>query len=220
MSKGDVSIVKTQLGYHIMYKVANLPGYTPPFNDIKENLKSVLLEDKVLVGYKSLITRLQNEAIIEIYNETVPVKKFKEIRVETNPVVQTIPVEENSVQQEVIKPVESVQSQVNVEVTKEVVSTPESQKMSLANCLTNKNARMFTASWSPDSKTQLDLFENYASSLSIVECDSSKTNAKVEECATVLKKQFPTWPTWQIDGVLYEGVQSLNALAKYSGCAY
>ncbi|MGV8162074.1 MAG: peptidylprolyl isomerase [Candidatus Nanoarchaeia archaeon] len=220
MKPGEVRTIKTQLGYHIMYKVASLPGYTPSLEDISSKLETILLEDKTLAEYKLLLDRLQKEAIIEIYSESVPAKTFKEITASKELDEESVEevIAEDSVEGEVMDPL--FEESQDAEVTKELVSTPESKLMVFANCLRDKNVRMFTASWSPDSKTQLDLFENYASSLTIVECDASAKDANVEECSAVLKKTFPTWPTWEIDGVLYEGIQSLNALSRYSGCQY
>jgi foldase protein PrsA len=232
MKKGEVKIIKTQLGYHIMYKVADLPAYIPSFEQVKEQLKPVLIQEKSIEGLNALIDELQSNAVIEIYSENISTKRFKEITAAKNeaPAVETLPettqTANNSTVTETEKTVPNLTAdtgyataQVNV-VTKEVVSTPKSQKMLLAECLTDKKARMFTASWSPDSTNQLALFGEDNSTLTIIECDPEAQNANVAECSSVLKKQYPTWPTWQINSTLYEGIQSLSALAKESGCTY
>jgi parvulin-like peptidyl-prolyl isomerase len=225
MKIGEIKIIKTQLGYHIMYKIANLPGYVPTLNAIKDKLEPILIKEKTVNELNLMIKNLQSEAIIEIYT-TNTTSNFNEINIATGavPAVNAdteIPaVQENN--STITLPVDGnvVEAPAQVEITKEVVNTPQSQKMLLANCLNDKGVRMFTASWSPDSKDQLALFEDYATSLKIVECDPEAANADLPLCASTLKKQYPTWPTWQIGDKLYEGIQSLSALAKYSGCTY
>jgi len=229
MKAGEVRLVKTQIGYHIIYKIADLPGYVPPIKEIKDKLESILIQEKTIEAYKVLVSNLEENAIIEIYSEGISTKRFKEISVapkdtKSEQIVDVVANESNEIVIEPsVVPKETVvepTKESSVEVTKQIVETPESQKMILANCLTDGGARMFTASWSPDSKTQLSYFEEYASSLTIVECDVQSNAANVELCSSVLKKQYPTWPTWQIKGELYEGIQSLGALSRYSGCPY
>jgi parvulin-like peptidyl-prolyl isomerase len=224
MSSGEVRIVKTQIGYHIMYKIANLPEYVPALKDIKEELSPALLKEKTALELNILIANLQDEAIIELYNDTMSTKRFNEISVAKDkmPVVesQEETQEEINVKEEANSEEATVEPTTQQGVTKEILTTPRSQKMILANCLNDKEIRMFTASWSPDSQAQLELFGEYASSLKIVECDPEAVNADLAECSKVLKKQYPTWPTWQIGDTLYEGIQSLNALSKYSECPY
>lgn len=224
MKPSEVRIVKTQLGYHIMYKIADLPGYIPDLSTIKDGLEPVLLQEKTLEELNLMIEDLRNDAIIEIYNENITSKRFNEITAVKEEIPKDTAVKEET-QGEVPEvpsagEVIDVDVPVQSEVTKELVSTPKSQKMVLANCLNDKGVRMFTASWSPDSQEQLALFEEYASSLKIVECDPEENDADLAECSKVLKKKYPTWPTWQIGETLYEGVQSLNTLSKNSGCPY
>jgi parvulin-like peptidyl-prolyl isomerase len=220
MIPGDVKTIKTQLGYHIMYKVSNIPGKLPQLNEVEDGLRPIILQEKSVKAYQLLISTLRDDAIIEIYNKNVPADSFKDV----NPVA-SISAEKSTpdVQIEKLKANSSneiVETTNTIEVTKQIEITPESKKMLLANCLFEKGAKMFVASWSPDVKSQLALFEKYNSSLNIVECDPESKDANLIECNAVLKKQFPTWPTWQISGDLYEGEQSLAALAKYSGCSY
>ncbi|MGV8168532.1 MAG: peptidylprolyl isomerase [Candidatus Nanoarchaeia archaeon] len=218
MAEGEVRTIRTELGYHIMYKIADIPESTPSLEESRESMEEVLRQQKGLEEYDLLVERLQQEAIIEIYNESVSVKKFKTIT-SAPPATeeeQNLSVEETPSQPEEIPEI----TETKIEISKQVVETPKSKELLFVECLNEKGARMFTASWSPDSKRQLEMFSNYASNLNVVECDPDVATAKLELCSSVLKKQFPTWPTWEIGGSLYEGVQSLSTLARNSGCEY
>jgi len=225
MKPGEVNIIRTQLGYHIIYKVANIPGYVPELADVEKNLKPALVEEKTAMELNNLIVSLRNDAIIEVYNESITTKKFNEINAAETSQEDKSPEENPSEDGNYVDNMSQAlpkgsNGELISDVSKEVLNTPKSKKMILANCLNDKGVRMFTASWSPDSKDQLALFDEYASSLRIVECDPESDGADLEECSKVLKKQYPTWPTWQIEEVLYEGIQSLGALSRYSGCPY
>ena len=79
---------------------------------------------------------------------------------------------------------------------------------------------MYNTYWSPDGKKQAELFGEYFEHVITIECDAKGTNPKLAECKNILKKEYPTYPTWLINGQLIEGYQNLNNLARISGCTY
>ncbi|MFP4567632.1 MAG: peptidylprolyl isomerase [Candidatus Woesearchaeota archaeon] len=119
--------------------------------------------------------------------------------------------------------IQEEQTQENTEITYTepiILEDEDTKALRLAKCLSDMNAKVYTVFWSPHSQDQKEIFGEYAEHLKIIECDPEGINPKITECKNTLNKEFPTWPTWQINGKLHEGYQNLNNLAKISGCEY
>jgi len=87
-------------------------------------------------------------------------------------------------------------------------------EMALAQHLTAIGAKAFTAYWCPACHQQKELFgEPAVQDLDIVECDPKGRNARVELCQAAPIEGFPTW---EIKGKFYTGVQPLTDLADLS----
>ncbi len=85
----------------------------------------------------------------------------------------------------------------------------------LALHLKKINAKMYGAYWCPHCTQQKELFGKSAiQSINYVECDPRGENAKPNLCKTA---KVTGYPTWEINGKQYVGVQSLEELAKWSG---
>jgi peptidyl-prolyl cis-trans isomerase C len=215
MKPGDVEIVKTQFGYHIMYKVADLKGYTPSLDSLRTQIEPLVKQQKALEEYQAFVDGLWNISSIETYDNGVLITKYGASLVSgegdsgaaVNAVDQVNADNSN-------KTVNAVQGTAANE------APLETSQGVLAKCLTQKGAKVFVASWSPDVSAQLLLFGDAKSNLVVIECDPENPAANLPACSAVLTKQYPTWPTWQINGSLVEGYQSLIALAKESGCEY
>ncbi len=102
--------------------------------------------------------------------------------------------------------------------------TPVEVPITLANgnsALTNLalhlkkiNAKMYGAYWCPHCTQQKEMFGNAIKSINYVECDPRGENAKPNLCKIA---KVTGYPTWEINGKQYVGVQSLEELAKSSG---
>ncbi|MEX0269104.1 hypothetical protein AB3R30_08170 [Leptolyngbyaceae cyanobacterium UHCC 1019] len=85
----------------------------------------------------------------------------------------------------------------------------------LALHLKKINAKMYGAYWCPHCTRQKDLFGKSAiQSISYIECDPRGENAQPNLCKAA---KITGYPTWEIKGKQYVGVQSLEELAKASG---
>lgn len=84
----------------------------------------------------------------------------------------------------------------------------------LALHLKKINAKMYGAYWCPHCTQQKEMFGNAIKSINYVECDPRGENAKPSLCQTA---KVTGYPTWEINGKQYVGVQSLEELAKRSG---
>jgi glutaredoxin len=87
--------------------------------------------------------------------------------------------------------------------------------MSLTRHLKKVNAKMYGAYWCPHCTRQKELFGASAIQyVNYIECDPQGKNAKPDLCKAANIKGYPTW---EIKGKQYTGVQSLEELAKLSG---
>ncbi|MDX2245023.1 MAG: hypothetical protein NW224_30470 [Leptolyngbyaceae cyanobacterium bins.302] len=96
------------------------------------------------------------------------------------------------------------------------ITTPAANEATtaLADHLTQTGAKMYGTYWCPYCNRQEELFGNAVSKLQVIECDPKGENAQPQLCAQANVNSFPTW---EIGGKLYPGLQSLDELATLSG---
>lgn len=93
------------------------------------------------------------------------------------------------------------------------ISGPD--EMALARHLKEIGSKEYGAYWCPHCHEQKELFgKEAAAELNYVECDPKGKNAQPEVCKAAGIKGYPTW---EINGKQYAGVQTLNKLADLSG---
>jgi hypothetical protein len=85
-----------------------------------------------------------------------------------------------------------------------------------AQCLTNKGATMYGASWCPVCKAQLKAFGSAAQNLQYVECSIDGSWMPTEDCTDANVTKFPTW-TFS-DGSRLSGLLTMDRLSKKTGC--
>ncbi|MEM9908258.1 MAG: hypothetical protein AAF921_24875 [Cyanobacteria bacterium P01_D01_bin.44] len=96
-----------------------------------------------------------------------------------------------------------------------IETTSGNAEVALAEHLTSIGAKKYGAWWCPHCHAQQALFGAEAfEKVTYVECDAEGQNAQTSTCQAVGVSSFPTW---EINGELYPGVQSLEALATISG---
>lgn len=86
----------------------------------------------------------------------------------------------------------------------------------LAQHLTATGSVMYGAYWCPHCADQKAMFQAAADQLPYVECAIDGEDPQPDLCQ---QKGIEGYPTWEIDGQLYPGVQSLDQLADRSGFA-
>ncbi len=84
-----------------------------------------------------------------------------------------------------------------------------------AQCLTEKGVKMYGAFWCSHCENNKKEFGNSWKYVDYVECDARGANAQPELCR---EKGVLGYPTWEINGKMYQGEQSLEALSAASGC--
>lgn len=192
MTPGELRIVKTNFGYHLMYKVADLEGEIRSFEDVMDDLYDLATQEKLNEEINDLIAELRMDADIEIYDD-IP----EEVDVGLTPgVVDDILVD-------IEEPVDDAANDERV--------------LNLAQCLGDSDAVLFKVDWCPYCDMQMDLFGEHVGYLNIVECDPQGVDPDVEACDAAGVRAYPTW---FIDGEKIEGMQGLDRLALFSGCEY
>lgn len=94
-------------------------------------------------------------------------------------------------------------------------SAQTSARQSLALHLRQINAKMYGAYWCPACKKQIEVFGTQAfRQINYIECDPNGTNAQPKVCTDA---KIRAYPTWEINGKMYEGAYPLQALAQISG---
>ena len=84
----------------------------------------------------------------------------------------------------------------------------------LARHLTATGVKLYGAYWCPHCTDQKQMFGKAAGQLPYIECDARSAVGKPAVCAAANVRAFPTW---DIAGKRYEGVLSLEELARLSG---
>jgi len=88
-------------------------------------------------------------------------------------------------------------------------------EIALARHLRSIGARTFGAYWCPHCYSQKQLFGREAFELvEYIECDPRGANGNPQVCR---EAGIRAYPTWEIDGQLYEGLRELDELAQMSG---
>ncbi|MGD1905192.1 MAG: hypothetical protein ACFB0C_04265 [Leptolyngbyaceae cyanobacterium] len=101
------------------------------------------------------------------------------------------------------------------EVPPPIETTSSEAEVALAEHLTSIGAKKYGAWWCPHCHAQQTLFGQEAfAKITYVECDPEGQNAQTATCQSV---GVASYPTWEINGQLYSGVQPLEALAAASG---
>lgn len=95
-----------------------------------------------------------------------------------------------------------------------ITNTSGNSEMALARHLAAIGAKNYGAYWCPHCHEQKELFGQQAFALiDYVECDPKGKNPRPQMCKAA---GVAGYPTWQINGQVYAGVQSLETLANVS----
>tara|TARA_Y100000739_G_scaffold140261_1_gene120942 strand:- start:91 stop:480 length:390 start_codon:yes stop_codon:yes gene_type:complete len=103
---------------------------------------------------------------------------------------------------------------------KELIVTSKSTKASiaLAKYLKNNGVVKYSAYWCPNCLDQSELFGKEAyKELNVVECARDGKNSQTQLC---IDKKIQGFPSWEINGKIIIGVQTLNYLAELTGFKY
>ena len=115
----------------------------------------------------------------------------------------------------IVLPIEVNSEHLNTQ--KELIVSTESTKDSveLAKYLKNKGVVKYSAYWCPNCLYQSELFGKQAyKELTVVECAKDGKNSQTQLC---LDKKIEGFPSWEINGKIIIGVQTLKQLSELTG---
>ncbi|TVQ43081.1 MAG: hypothetical protein EA365_13505 [Gloeocapsa sp. DLM2.Bin57] len=97
----------------------------------------------------------------------------------------------------------------------EVTTTSGEAEIALAEHLTAIGAKFYGAFWCPHCHEQKQLFGAAAlKKINYLECDPNGVNPQSQACVDA---QIQSYPSWEINGEIYRGTQTLENLAQFSG---
>ena len=108
----------------------------------------------------------------------------------------------------------------HLKAPKELIVTSESTKESivLAKFLKNDGVVKYSAYWCPNCLDQSELFGKEAyKELNVVECARDGKNSQTQLC---IDKKIEGFPSWEINGKIIIGVQTLKELSELAGYKY
>ena len=108
----------------------------------------------------------------------------------------------------------------HLKAPKELIVTSESTKESiaLAKFLKNNGVVKYSAYWCPNCLDQSELFGKEAyKELNVVECARDGKNSQTQLC---IDKKIEGFPSWEINGKIIIGVQTLKELSELTGFKY
>ena len=212
LEEDEITTLKLEETYHVMWRAETIPQGVSDFEDVREIIKARLEQDMLQRAHTQFIDDLREQAKIEEYvRKEEPTEDINatELINETEEIIEEI------TEEEIIEEAEEPEEKKND--TKKIISNKE---LRLAKCLTEQGAKMYNVYWSPHGEQQAKEFGEHFDQIRTIECDPQGINPKVEECEQTLQRENPTYPTWEIDGELYEGYHNLYALARISNCPY
>ena len=112
---------------------------------------------------------------------------------------------------------QNVVSSSHLSNQKELIVTSEStnESLALAKYLKNKGVIKYSAYWCPNCLHQSELFGKQAyKELHVVECARDGKNSQTQLC---IDKKIKGFPSWEINGKIILGVQTLEELSKLTG---
>ena len=107
---------------------------------------------------------------------------------------------------------EQISNPVPIEkIAPKVTTKSSSQKINFAKFLSKNKIFMYSAYWCSHCYDQKQLFGKEAvKELTIIECAKDGKDSQTDLC---VKKEIKGFPSWEIKGEIYSGVQDLNDLA-------
>ncbi|MBP0018566.1 MAG: vitamin K epoxide reductase family protein [Cyanobacteria bacterium SBLK] len=97
----------------------------------------------------------------------------------------------------------------------EIATTSTPSELALARHLKETGVKMYGAYWCPHCGEQKLLLGKQAfAQIDYVECDRKGKKSQTALCQA---KEIHSFPTWEINGELHEGIQTLEKLAQLSG---
>jgi parvulin-like peptidyl-prolyl isomerase len=214
MVPGEVTLVQSQFGNHIIKKIRSNASGMKSFADVRGELAAEDASVQRSLSYRNLMNDLRAKATIIYADGTkiLPVAEPPAMAAADEPkvVAPETPVEETPVE-EVAEPAAPVVPSEPVAPTEPAVLAPEpstpTNNENLYACIGAKS-RLYGATWNTDTKDALEQFASHGVVLNVLYCDN-----EASACAGI--KAFPTW---EIAGTKYLGRMSITQMKDAASC--
>ena len=112
-------------------------------------------------------------------------------------------------------PIAVTSSHLNNQKELLVTSESKNESIELAKYLKNNGVVIYSAYWCPNCLNQSELFGKQAyKEINVVECARDGKNSQTQLC---IDKNIQGFPSWEINGKIILGVQTLNDLSELTG---
>jgi parvulin-like peptidyl-prolyl isomerase len=195
MTPGEVRMVQTEFGYHIIEKINSSPAGFKTFADVRPELLLEFQSAEHNQQYRKLVDMLRSQATIAYANGTT-------IGPAQPPSISPAPVAEPIAPMPPAEPVP--ETVVSPEPTTPEVP-PAAVDENLFSCIAGK-ATLYGTTWSTDTRDIRELFTKKGASLNYIACDGGG-------CPGI-----KAYPTWKIDGQEYLGRMTIDELKTATNC--
>ncbi|MEM4259986.1 MAG: peptidylprolyl isomerase [Candidatus Woesearchaeota archaeon] len=205
-------VVKTQFGYHVMQTLRIIPARIVSLEEVYPQINKSVRFQKETYIFQKYMSGLREKAEIVNYLENPDAPRIK--------ITQKQELE-NVESKNVITPAQDTQTKKTknteiepINVEQETV-TSSAASNELINCLNNKGAVVYGASWKKEVRDQLALFGDKRNMINFVECDKNIPKNNFQKCQ---EKAILTYPTWIIGENKYSGYKSAEELSVLADC--
>lgn len=202
----EIDVVNSTFGYHVMQKTGEYNESVLPYEEVEETIKEQLRQRQETAELQRILDDLRENATITTDDPALASEEAEAATGNTTETQQNAP-EQTTQEPSVEETSEPVQQTDNTERSQET--------QSFAACLEEADATLYTTYWSPHSQDQIDSLEGVQTSVEIVECDAEGQNAEPQRCQ---QSGVDTYPTWELNGELYEGYKTETALRNTLRC--
>lgn len=189
----QTAIVKSDFGYHIIWKVSLEPAHVQPLEEVYDEIEGLIRQERTSLGVSKYLDGLRDQATIERY-----------------PLDGSAAAKKDAATDEVDAEDQDEELQVTVEKTKPV------RQGDFGKCLSDAGAVMYGVDWAPDVEEQKGILGEAFEEIEYVDCTDVDGETPAA-CSEVVK--YSNWPVWVINGEIFPGKQSEPSLFQKTGCA-
>ena len=222
MKDGELRLVQTQFGQHIILKINSTPATLKPLAAVHDEIVAELQSAEHAKAYRALLSDLRAVATIRYANGTVILPAQQPTLAPAAPPEAPAAPNETLPQPEA-QPTPTPQQPVSPPAPEPALppQTAEpapnatgldlaaSETASVLSCIA-KVSTLYGTSWSTDTQSARTLFARTGVTLSYVQCDPDSAPCRA--------KGVVAYPTWRINNQPFLGAMSVEQLRNAAGC--
>lgn len=201
MSVGELRIVHSDFGYHILVKDDELPERLQSLEEVRTQIEQQLRQEAEQDRIPQIAQELREKHGVSYPGE------------ETESTDEIAPQPEQNETQEEVEPLEETEEVEPVEETQETAEEmPEDSEelADLSQCLAEADATVYIVDWSPESQDQQVILGNLQESVTVINCEDQR-----EECD---RNGVNAYPTWELNGEQTIGLKTRTSLRNTLSC--